>query len=468
MLKPINLALGWPSPYLVPREALRTGAQAVFSSVKLTEDASIYGPDPGQPEVREHVAKWLSKIYAPSAGPIPTDHIILSNGASGNLGCILIKFSDPTYTLRIWMGEPTYFLACPIFEDAGFVGRLKGVPEDEEGIDVDFLKRNLQEVEQQEKQNSNGGLPKAFMPGDAYPKPYRHIIYAVPSFANPSAKTMSVRRRHDLVKLAREFDALVITDDVYDLLRWSGDLQRPDAPLGAMPPRLVDIDRAIPGQTEYGNTVSNGSFSKLIAPGMRASWAEGTAPFIHALSTVGHIRSSGAPSQMNSIIIDHLLTTGALDKHINEVLIPTYAERSRAMMEAINKHLVPVGVTVSSGRPFRDESSSDNAPLAGGFFIYLTLPSHLPPASKMAVLAREKYELKLAYGQRMTIKGDPDSEKRVDPHGIRLSWSWHSAPTIDKGIKRLGALIREIEGQAFNYEEESGNDSGVDAYFQSN
>lgn len=90
---------------------------------------------------------------------------------------------------------------------------------------------------------------------------------------------MSLSDRQNLVRLAREFDALIITDDVYDFLQWSPvpteSLARPDK---AGLPRIVDVDRYLDGgpKDDFGNAVSNGSFSKLIGPGMRTGWAEGT------------------------------------------------------------------------------------------------------------------------------------------------------------------------------------------------
>lgn len=83
--------------------------------------------------------------------------------------------------------------------------------------------------------------------------------------------------------LAREFDALIICDDVYDFLWWPADevpdAQHEDIPgsshFRAVLPRLVDVDRDLPGTTPFGNVVSNGSFSKICAPGVRTGWVEG-------------------------------------------------------------------------------------------------------------------------------------------------------------------------------------------------
>ncbi|KNG45802.1 putative aminotransferase [Stemphylium lycopersici] len=149
---------------------------------------------------------------------------------------------------------------------------MKGVPEDDEGLDIEFLRRGLEAAES--KATSGSPTRKT---GERYKKLYRHIIYCVPTFSNPSAKTMSLRRRQELIRLAREFDALVITDDVYDVLRWPAHKDEMSEQLGQVPPRLVDIDRTLNGgpKDEWGNAVSNGSFSKIIAPGRYATQAGG-------------------------------------------------------------------------------------------------------------------------------------------------------------------------------------------------
>lgn len=100
---------------------------------------------------------------------------------------------------------------------------------------------------------------------------------------------MSLRRREELVKVARRYDALIVADDVYDFLQWNptqdNEFVPPDR---ACVPRLVDVDRYLDGgpQDEWGHAMSNASFSKLIGPGMRTGWVEGTKQFAYGLSQV--------------------------------------------------------------------------------------------------------------------------------------------------------------------------------------
>jgi DNA-binding transcriptional MocR family regulator len=191
-------------------------------------------------------------------------------------------FSDPNVTKRIWMVEPTYFLACTIFEDAGFAGKLRGAPENEHGLDISFLKDALSKFEDGGKAN---GFHKEVKPAGQYKKLFRHILYLTPTFSNPSAKTMSVSVRERLIALAGEYDILLISDDVYDFLRWpAGELESISTKLAPIPPRIVDLDRATSNSDSWGNSISNGSFSKIVAPGVRVGWAEASASIILRLS----------------------------------------------------------------------------------------------------------------------------------------------------------------------------------------
>lgn len=271
--KLINLQLGWPSPRLFANSGILEGASEVLTSESETAAALIYGPHIGHPPLRNSVASWLSSVYSRVVGP---EGLAITNGASGNLSNVLQKFTDPLYTRNILMVEPTYFLACPIFEDNGFQGKLKGIPEGENGIDTDFLQRTLQSSEAEAariaKANGAPDMPTIKV-GKTYPKIYKYIIYLVPTFSNPSGKTLPLQVREAVVRLAREYDALVISDDVYDFLYWSDNPAIRDDEV-AVPQRLIDIDRDMEGYSRWGNTLSNGSFSKIIGPGIRVGWAD--------------------------------------------------------------------------------------------------------------------------------------------------------------------------------------------------
>ncbi|KAI4204575.1 MAG: hypothetical protein LQ346_001584 [Caloplaca aetnensis] len=398
---PINLLRGWPNPSLLPVAQIKAASAAALSQPDVSRPGLLYGPDPGYEPLRESIV-----------------------------------FSDPIYTKFIWQVSPTYFRVCPIFEDNAFHGRLRSVPEDEEGIDVEFLRRRLQEVEVES--SVNAGKPSNLKGFQPWRKIYRHIIYAVPTFSNPSSRTMTLRRRKELVQVARQYDALVITDDVYDQLQWPAQKPSTFSSLKhAVLPRLVDIDRKLQGGTErqgadgFGNTVSNGSFSKIAAPGTRCGWAEGTEKLAHGLSQCGGSASGGAPSQMTSTFMTELLQSGELENHIFTTLQPVYARRYYKMVEAIERYLLPLGVTLPQS----------NRTVVGGYFLWFALPKPLL-ADEVAQVAREDENLIIGQGSLFAVYGDERTEDLE--RQVRVCFSWEEEANIAQGIERIGKVINRM------------------------
>lgn len=426
----IDLLSGWPNPALLPPLQLDKAAHAALSNQAVAVESLRYAPDEGYMPLREEIAKWLTKFYTPK-DPVTFDRICITGGASQNLACVLQTFTDPVYTRNIWMVAPTYFLACRIFDDNGFSGRLRGIPEDEEGIDIDYLKKHL-EISERAAVDQGNTEPKL---KTRYPwrKTYKHVFYAVPTFANPSGRIMSQRRREQLVRLAREYDALIVTDDVYDMLQWSADPSRTNVPFRtATHPRIVDVDRYLDGgpTSEWGNALSNGSFSKIIAPGCRTGWAETTPKLGWALSQCGSSRSGGAPSALVASMIHQMMAAGRLAQHITELLLPAYEKRYNRMMQSIQNELLPLGVTVPP-------SPKD---VTGGYFIWLTLPRPLD-ADAISEHAAEKEDLKVIAGSKFRVVGDEDKGEMQFNHDIRLCFAFEEFDKLEEGVLRLAKVI---------------------------
>ncbi|KAF2104321.1 PLP-dependent transferase [Rhizodiscina lignyota] len=434
----INLLRGWPHPSLLPVELVKR------------EPALLYAPDDGDLKLREELAKWLTDFYQPSN--VAINRICITGGASQSLGCILQVFTEPVYTRNIWIVAPAYFLAFRMFQDNGFHDKMRAVPEDDEGIDIDFLRRELRKSEERaEREGNNEPVHKRARP---WSKIYRHILYAVPTFSNPTSKTWTMRRREEVVRLAREFDALVITDDVYDMLQWSTDRTAKQAQLDkALMPRLVDIDSNLDGGAlrdgadGFGNAVSNGSFSKIAGPGLRTGWVEGTEKMAWGCSQVGTSRSGGAPSQFTAAAVAEILATGELQSYVLDVLQPSYAARYHTMMTAVEEHLLPLGLTlVQSDRE-----------VIGGYFIWLTLPSHID-AAVLAETARTEENLLIGEGALFQVPGD--TSDAVFAHSIRLCFAWEDVDKLLPGVERLGRLIQSLikDGTAGKMRQQSEHD----------
>ncbi|KAF2138883.1 uncharacterized protein K452DRAFT_311334 [Aplosporella prunicola CBS 121167] len=454
----IDLLRGWPAASLLPRLRLRDAAVSALSDSAIWEPGLEYGPDEGYGPLRESIAEWLTEFYRPPR-PVSIEEICITGGASQNLACILQVFTDPVKTRTIWAVEPTYHLAGRIFDDAGFHGRIRGVPEDEDGIDVAFLEAALVADEARaasdpvSESTVSVALPlspsrekrqapkqhQSIKPARPYRKLYTHVVYLVPSFSNPSGTTTSLARREGLLRLARRFDALVVCDDVYDFLHWPP--AGVDSPLpyahGAVLPRLVDLDDTLDGglKDRFGNAVSNASFSKIVGPGVRVGWAAGTRDLVYGISQAGSTRSGGAPSQFTSTLVHELFKERYLQTHIETVLRPAYASRYCALVAAINEHLLPLGVTTAA-------ATSENHAAAGGYFVWLQLPAGLSAAA-VAKKALDEENLAVAEGGLFTVPEDDAAAGRLDKY-VRLCFTWEDEGNIQEGVTRLARAVKKF------------------------
>ncbi|RDW80836.1 hypothetical protein BP5796_05534 [Coleophoma crateriformis] len=251
---------------------------------------------------------------------------------------------------------------------------------------------------------------------------------------------MSLSHREGLVRLARKHNALIVTDDVYDFLQWPTDNTPTSALKHALLPRLVDIDRTlapVPGPEEYGNAVSNGSFSKIAGPGMRTGWADASLKFTYGLSQCGSSRSGGAPSQVSATIMCELMKNGQLVKHIIEVLQPAYQRRWKIMMDALATHIFPLGLSV------RTKEIQKTQQVFGGYFIWLDLPDGID-AEGLVSHALKSENLIVAAGPMFEVEGDASVKFAGS---LRLCFAWEEEEDLKAGVERLGrAVKRYLDG----------------------
>jgi DNA-binding transcriptional MocR family regulator len=249
---------------------------------------------------------------------------------------------------------------------------------------------------------------------------------------------MTLSNRQTLVRLARKYDGLLITDDVYDCLQFPTTSKTSPALLNkAILPRLVDIDREMepkPSADSFGNAVSNASFSKIAGPGVRTGWAEATSKFIYGLSQCGSSRSGGAPSQMTATIMYELLQSGDLEHHIETVLKPAYQSRYETMIHAIRTYLVPLGVKIG-------EVSYGEQAIFGGYFIWLELPREVT-ADEVASRSKQQENLIVAPGRIFEVSTDPSVKFE---NSLRLCFAWEEDVDMREGVVRLGRVVKNIQ-----------------------
>ncbi|ROT41855.1 PLP-dependent transferase [Sodiomyces alkalinus F11] len=441
--KQINLLRGWPPPSVLPSEALKAATARAFSDPAVSVPGLQYAPDPGFPPLRDALAAWLARFYGGLSDP---ERICITGGASQSIANILASFTDPAVTRAVWMAAPCYFLACPIFEDAGFGDRMKAAPEDEHGVDVEALEERLSRFDEEWESGPTVGGFRA-----KHRKLYRHIIYLVPTCANPSGKTMPLPRREALVRLARRHDALLLADDVYDFLQWPLDPTQPPLPFPPTDPnlrlpRLSDIDARLPrrqGEDDavvpdphgFGHAISNASFSKIVAPAVRTGWVDASPAFARGLAQTGATRSGGAPSHFAAVTLWEMLRSGTLENRLRDVVVPALRHRHARVAAAVEALLVPLGVRT---RP----SSLLGEHVYGGYFIWLTLPDGVE-APVVARRAREAEDLIIGAGEMFEVYGDEASARFG--REVRICFSWEDVENVLEGVERLARVVRDVK-----------------------
>lgn len=172
--------------------------------------------------------------------------------------------------------DPTYFLAFDIFLDTGFTrDQFIGIPEEAgTGLNVDVLEEHLTRLYGNHSSSANDGRLV-----------FESVLYCVPTHANPTGSILSDEKRKRLVQLGRRFNMLIVCDDVYDILTFEGEI----------PKRLVAYDLEDKEQYKKHVVISNGSFSKLLAPGARAGWIEAGEDIIKAVGGSGSFVSGSSP-----------------------------------------------------------------------------------------------------------------------------------------------------------------------------
>jgi DNA-binding transcriptional MocR family regulator len=363
----ISFAYGLADPALFPRADLLAATAAVLDED--AADALNYGPT--YAGLREQI---VGRLRAQGV-EAEDENVLISYGSGQVLALLPQVFVDPGDTVII--EGPSFMGAVRNFAEGG--ARLVTIPTDAQGMDVDALEEALREL------RAHGTRPK--------------FIYTIPTFQNPTGTTMPIERRRRLVALAAEHGVVVVEDDAYGDLRYEG---RPEPPLAAL--------------DEEGWVVRLGTFSKILAPGVRMGWAYARPEIVARL---GHFKTEGSSGPFLTRVIARYCAGGRLEAHIQE-LIELYRRKRDVMLAAIARELPPEVQVL---------------PPAGGFFVWCRLPEGVS-AARLLALAEARGATFLP-GTRCFANGQGDD-------AIRLAFSFLPAAQIEQGIARIGAAIREV------------------------
>lgn len=355
---------GAPPAELIPAERLRWAAERAWRDAPSALD---YGEVAGYPPLRGLIAERMARRGA----TVDPAQILLTNGSQQAIDLVARALLDPGDIVVV--EEPTYLGALQTF--AGWQARYLAVPIDDEGLRPD-------------------ALAAALAMADRPPK----FLYTVPTFQNPSGATLSSRRRHDLLAVARAHGLPVVEDDPYGDL-WYGD-GPPPPPLRALDPGVVYL----------------GTFSKTLAPGLRAGWVAAPAPLAEALFFAKE-GSDIHGDRISARTVFHA-ADGFLDDHLAAVR-PVYRRRRDVLLGALAESMPP-GVRWATPE--------------GGFFVWLELPAGL---DGVALLPRAA-AAGVVFLPGAWFSPDPSPTTR---RALRLNFSTLPEERIVEGIRRLGQVI---------------------------
>ena len=366
----IGLTGGIPDPEYLPLDALREALLTVLG--REHKPALEYGGAQGLPQLREHVA---TRVCAQPGVEMTAENVTLTSGSSHSLANIVDTFIDPGDVIIVEL--PSFSGALRTFRSGG--AELVGVPMDDEGIDTEALDKTLTELD------SQGRKVK--------------FLYTIQNFHNPTGITQTLERRKALIEVAGRHHVLLVDDDPYGQFRFHGD---------SVPSLL-----ALSGGE---GVLSVGTFSKIIATGLRCAWVMGRQPYIDALVST---RFDGGSTPLIQRTVAAYIEAGNLEPHV-EKMTSVYNEKCETMLRALDERCA---TRVTYTRP------------DGGFFIWAELPEggdcmellKAAQAEGVAVVPGMSYMVKPELGRR----------------NFRLAFSQVPEDQIFEAIQRLGRALEK-------------------------
>ena len=361
----IDFGVGQPDFDILPLEIVRRAAAERLAAGDTT--LLNYGYEQGDGYFRLALADFLTRGYAM---PVDADSLLVTAGASQTLDMLCTLYTQPGDVILV--EEPTYFIALRIFADHRL--RVVGVPTDAHGLRMDALE-------------------------DAVVEHRPALVYVIPSFQNPTGATLPEDRRRQLADLSRRHGFTVVADEVYQLLGYT---ETPPAPMAAY------LDR--------GNIVSVGSFSKILAPGLRLGWLQAAPAVIERLVNGGLIFSGGSLNHFTSNIVRVALERGWQDEYLAE-LHALYRTRIDVLDAALRAEL---GERVRYTKP------------TGGYFFWLRLPEGVDAAA----LRPRAQALNVDFRPGINFSGNDGLHNY-----LRLSFAFYNAARLEEGARRLGQVL---------------------------
>jgi 2-aminoadipate transaminase len=365
----ISLSGGLPDTSTFPSDsyAALMGQVAAQSCARALQ----YGPTDGS-EVIKHC---IVEVMAAEGMRIEPSDLLVTTGGQQAIDLLCKSLIDPGDV--IIAEAPTYPGAIPTF--CAYEAEVIQIALDEDGMRVDELESTLAALARE------GRRPK--------------FLYTVPTFQNPAGVTLSLERRHALIRIARAHELLIMEDNPYGMLRYEGE------PL----PTLYSLDDEL--------VVYTGTFSKILSPGVRLGWAVAPAPILDQMQS-GKQGADLCSSPITQYFVAAYFDSGPWGDYLGS-LIEIYRRRRDAMLEAMTEHF-PREVRWTHPQ--------------GGLFIWATLPDYIDTTDMLARALRQN--VAFVPGRAAYLDGRGGSS-------MRLNFSGVAEDQIREGIRRIGAIAAE-------------------------
>jgi 2-aminoadipate transaminase len=365
----VSFGGGYPDASLFPLEQLRQ----VFESAILAHgrDSLQYTVSNGMPRLREQVAERMAR----DGMACNSENILILQGGQQGLDLIAKMFINKGDI--IVTESPTFLGALIAFNP--YEPRYVSVGIDGDGMNMDELEQTLKVT------------------------PAVKLLYTVPDFQNPTGATMSLARRKRLLELANQYDFMILEDTPYREIRYQGE---------SIPP-LKNLD------TE-GRVIYLGSFSKILAPGLRLGWAMASEPLIQQLGLL-KLAADTQCSTLNMFAVSLYLDTFDIDRHIVSIR-EAYRRKKDLMLNTIRRTF-PAAVSFTEP--------------CGGMFTWVTFPQGFDAGQFMTQQALPR--AKVAY-----VPGASFFAVNEESNHARFSYSTQSDEAIVAGMTALGHLLTSM------------------------
>ncbi|MFU0832585.1 MAG: Aminotran-1-2 domain-containing protein [Oscillospiraceae bacterium] len=365
----ISLAAGNPAPEAFPSRELSEISAQVLAERPI--DALQYGTTEGYLPLRQHLKEYLKEKAGIGS---EDDDLIITSGAQQIMDLFTKSLVDEGDT--ILCESPSFLGALNTYRS--YRAKLRGVPMESDGISLDGLEQALKEEKRAK------------------------FIYTIPNFQNPTGATMSLAKRHGMYELAKKYGVMILEDNPYGDLRIAGE----DVP-------------AIKSFDTEGIVLYAGTFSKVVAPGIRVGYAVGPKPVLHKMVTC----KQGEDVHTNNwgqILCYNLMTKYDFDAHLSR-LREVYREKSKVATDAMDRYLLP---------------KITYRPIEGGLFFWCTLPEGVD----MLEFVKRAIDYKVC-----VVPGNAFLTDDTQPcQSFRINYTTPTNEKLVRGIQLLGEVADEM------------------------